>query len=44
MATHKSDLLNWIDEAAYEDGAEIAIEAARGAASYQKRHSFGCFG
>jgi lipopolysaccharide/colanic/teichoic acid biosynthesis glycosyltransferase len=31
MATHKSDLLYWRDEAAYEEDAEIAVEAARGA-------------
>ena len=31
MATHKSDLLYWIDEAAYEQDSEIAVEAARGA-------------
>src|SRR5215468_6806725 len=28
MATHKSDLLYWIDEAAYEQRSEIATETA----------------
>ena len=31
MATHRSDLLYWIDEADYEEGSEIAIGAERGA-------------
>jgi len=31
MATHKSDLLYWIDETACEQDSEIAVEAARGA-------------
>lgn len=31
MATHRSDLLYWIDEASHEEAPEIAIEAPRGA-------------
>jgi len=29
MATHRSDLLYWIDDASYEEGSEIAIGAER---------------
>lgn len=37
MATHKSDLLSWVDKVAYEGDSEIVVDDARGAVVMQEK-------